>query len=187
MRYFLTFAVAALLALTATGSGKTGVAYADVDTSLRGSYDQLVIGALGINAPVNVRNVGDDGQMGEPAGKDDVVRYDFPTFPWVGGYPGSGGTTVVAGHVDYHPHFEAVFWTLRQATPGMQIDYYRGDGAVVSYVVDWLRSIGGDDNFADYLTASDPETIVLVSCEGSFDPTTRHYNNRTMVHGVRIA
>ena len=69
MRYFLTFAVAALLALTATGSGKTGVAYADVDTSLRGSYDQLVIGALGINAPVNVRNVGDDGQMGEPAGK----------------------------------------------------------------------------------------------------------------------
>jgi hypothetical protein len=146
-RLFAILALAGLVVIAALVAPKPGGTLADyVDTSLHGSGDTLVIAGLGINAPVNTRNVGDDGRMGDPAGKDDVVRYDFPTIPELGGYPGIGGTTVLAGHVDYHPNFTAVFWTLRQATVGMKIDYYRGDGVLVTYAIDWISSSTGDDD-----------------------------------------
>jgi len=57
----------------------------------------------------------------------------------------------------------------------------------VKYVVDWVSTSAGDDDISQYLVATDPEGMVLISCEGSFDPATRHYNNRTMVHAVRVA
>ena len=187
MRYLAILAAAALLCIGAFASRGTSPANAVVDTALYGSSDYFVISSLGINAPVNVRNVAEDGRMGDPAGKDDVVRYDFPSFPGLGGYPGAGGTTVIAGHVDYHPHYEAVFWTLRQAAVGTRIDYYRSDGVMVSYSVDWIGSLTGDDDISQYVGWTDPEMMVLISCEGTFDASTRHYNNRTIVHAVRIA
>ncbi len=54
--------------------------------------------------------------MGDPNDWRTWVRYDFPNNPGFGGYPGSGGTTVLAGHVDYHDcgsgtPCAAVFWT----------------------------------------------------------------------------
>jgi sortase (surface protein transpeptidase) len=125
--------------------------------------------------------------MGDPLGKDDVVRYEFPMLPDLGGYPGNGGTTVLAGHVDYRPNFQAVFWTLRQAQVGTRIDYYRGDGYLISYVVDWIATVGGEDDVAQYFPASGPESIVLISCEGTFNAATREYDRRTMVHAVRVS
>jgi len=187
-RLCASFVLATLLAIVSLVLPRPSRTLAEyVDTSLYGSGDTLVIAGLGINAPVNTRNVGDDGKMGDPAGKDDVVRYDFPTMPELGGYPGMGGTTVLAGHVDYHPNFTAVFWTLRQATVGMQIDYYRSDGVWVSYAIDWISSSSGDGDIAEYLVSTSPESMVLISCEGTFDPSTLHYNNRTLVHATRIS
>jgi len=94
VRYLIAFFVAAALSIGAAGAGPAPV-HADVDTNLYGTGDELVIPGLSIDAPVNTRNVGEDGKMGDPAGKDDVVRYDFPSFPGLGGYPGSGGTAVI--------------------------------------------------------------------------------------------
>ena len=187
-RLFATFALAGLVAILSLVVPRPSVTLADyVDTSLHGSGDTLVIAGLGINAPVNTRNVGEDGRMGDPGGKDDVVRYDFPTFPDLGGYPGIGGTAILSGHVDYHPNFTAVFWTLRQATVGMRIDYYRGDGVVVSYAIDWISSSSGDEDIGQYLVSTSPESMVLITCEGTFDPSTLHYNKRTLVHATRIS
>jgi LPXTG-site transpeptidase (sortase) family protein len=188
MRYLLSIVAAGAFAFMAFVGNPIHTTYADsVDTALYGTSDTLVISSLGINAPVNTRNVGEDGTMGDPLGKDDVVRYDFPAFPGLGGYPGNGGTTVVAGHVDYHPNFQAVFWTLRDAQVGTRIDYYRFDGTVVSYAVDWIDKVGGDDDVGQYMVSSSPESMLLITCDGVFDPSTRHYNNRSMVHAVRIS
>ncbi len=188
MRYVITLVAAGVFAIMGLVANPIHTTFADdVDTALYGSNDTLVIQSLGINAPVNTRNVAADGTMGDPLGKDDVVRYDFPVFPGLGGYPGNGGTTVIAGHVDYHPNFEAVFWTLRQAAAGTQIDYYRGDGTVVSYQVDWTGTVGGDDDIGQYMVSTSPESMVLITCDGTFDPATRHYNNRSIVHAVRIS
>ena len=85
-------------------------------------------GTATINAPVNLRYVGADGSMGDPQADCDVVRYDFSLFPGLGGTPGKGGTTVIAAHVDYHPHYEAVFWNVRNLNQGDEVDYYTADG-----------------------------------------------------------
>jgi hypothetical protein len=179
---------ALLVAFIAAGTvpGRTATAE-EIDTQLYGSNDTFVIESLGIKAPVNVRKVGADGRMGDPYGKDDVVRYEFPTMPGLGGYPGNGGTAVVAGHVDYRPNFEAVFWTLRQAKVGTQIDYYRGDGYRISYVVDYITTVGGNDDVSQFFPATGTEAIVMISCEGSFNPATREYDRRTLVHAVRVS
>ena len=187
-RFIAIFALTGLVAIVSLVAPRPGRTLADhIDTSLHGSGDTLVIASLGINAPVNTRNVGEDGRMGDPGGKDDVVRYDFPTIPELGGYPGIAGTTVLSGHVDYHPNFTAVFWTLRQATVGMQIDYYRSDGVLVTYAIDWISSSTGDDDIGQYLVSTSPESMVLITCEGTFDPSTLHYSNRTLVHATRIS
>ena len=187
-RFIAIFALTGLVAIVSLVAPKPDRTLADhIDTSLHGSGDTLVIASLGINAPVNTRNVGEDGRMGDPGGKDDVVRYDFPTIPELGGYPGIAGTTVLSGHVDYHPNFTAVFWTLRQATVGMQIDYYRSDGVLVTYAIDWISSSTGDDDIGQYLVSTSPESMVLITCEGTFDPSTLHYSNRTLVHATRIS
>ncbi|HLF77200.1 MAG TPA: class F sortase, partial [Dehalococcoidia bacterium] len=174
-----------LTAAAATGLGvRTSLAE---EAGIQGTNDRFVVTSLGIDAPVNLRIVGPDGSMGDPAGKDDVVRYDFSSIAGLGGTPGLGGTVVVAGHVDYRPNLLAVFWPLRSAEVGTRIDYYRGDGAVVSYVVDWIAKVAGDQDVAEYFVSSSPESMVLISCEGTFDASTRHYDSRTFVHAVRLS
>ena len=83
-----------------------------------------------------------NGQLGDPTNDCDVVRYDFKLFPGYGGYPGDGGATVLAGHVDYSLAHEGgtgavigvgQYWkTMKQ---GDQIQYQRGDGKVITYTV----------------------------------------------------
>ena len=94
---------------------------------------------------MNVRDVGPDGKMGDPAGPWDVVRYEFPYpgFENYGGYPGEGKTTVIAGHVDYRPNIMAVFWDVRKAQAGDVIEYLRGDGITLRYKVDYTEQIVG--------------------------------------------
>ena len=53
---------------------------------------RMVIPRIGVNAPVNVRVLGADGNMGNPNGKDDVIWYDFSAFGGMGGFPGNSAT-----------------------------------------------------------------------------------------------
>ena len=181
--------------ITALGSDgvwrSTGVAGFTADCAaqaalgerLYGSNDRLVFSRLGIEAPVNVREVANDGVMGNPAGAWDVVRYNFPWFD--GGYPGDGGTAVVAGHVDFRPNIMAVFWELRRARPGDVIDYYRGDGVRVRYSVDWVQQVDSGFDVNALLSHTSAERLVLITCDGSFNPVTREYDLRFLLVASR--
>ena len=157
---------------------------ANVDIDLHDTGDTLVYKRLNITAPVNVRQVGPDGAMLNPEGKDDVVRYDFSAFSGLGGYPGNGGTTVLAGHLDYRPYYQAVFYPLSKAARGDVIEYYRGDGVVKTYVVDWVSSIPFDQSLNEYIVSTNPETMVLITCDGTFDSTGGGYNKRAIVYAI---
>jgi LPXTG-site transpeptidase (sortase) family protein len=140
-----------------------------------------------------VRDVGPDGQLGDPAGAYDVVRYDFKLFPGMGGYPGSGGTTVIAGHVDYHTGgpshpgpISAVFWNIRQLGAGDEIDYTRSDGKMVRYRVDWAQRVGTDTDWNSLMTGTSPEGMLLITCDGTFDASAHEYSNRFAAHATII-
>ncbi len=148
--------------------------------------DTLVYKRLNINAPVNERKVGYDGVMGVPEGKDDVVLYDFSAYRNIGGTPGHG-TSIIAGHLDYHPNFEAVFWNLAKAQPGDVIDYYGGDGSHLSFQVAWVSLIPSDEPLNQYFVSTDPATLMLITCEGNFDRTVGNYDKRALVYAIEIA
>jgi len=147
--------------------------------------DRMVIKRLGIDAKVHQSTVGPSGQMGDPDGPYDVVWYDFSNFPGTGGYPGKGGNAVFAGHVDYHPNIQAVFWTLRNAQAGDVIDYYTADGAHLTYTVQWRKDAGPNDDFVTYVSQTGGDVMTLITCDGVFNPATRHYDQRSVVRAVR--
>jgi len=142
---------------------------------------------LGVDGPVHTSVVGGDGSMGNPDGKDDIVWYDFSAFPGLGGYPGMGGNAVFAGHVDYHPHYLAVFWYLRDAVPGDIIDYYTAGGAHLQYRVQWNINAAPDADFSQYVVQTGEDIMTLITCDGVFDPSTGHYDHRTVIRAKRVS
>lgn len=157
-----------------------------VRTDLYGSADRLVAQRLGINAPVNVRDVGYDGVMGDPSGPEDVVRYNFQIWPGYGGYPGVGGTTIMAGHVDYRNYGLAVFAPLRNVQMGDIFEYYHADGSVVRYQVDWFADLPPDYDWNSLSVSTSPETLVLITCNGTFNAATHEYDQRRAVHASKM-
>ena len=148
---------------------------------------RMKIPSIGVDAPVNVRVIGADGQMGVPNGKDDVIWYDFANWAGMGGYPGSGGNAVFSGHVDYHPHYEAVFWDLHLVGPGDTIEVDLPDGSAISYAVQWSQQIGPEENFGTYAAQTGQETITIITCQGTFNSATHQYDHRLVVRGVRVS
>jgi LPXTG-site transpeptidase (sortase) family protein len=167
---------------TGGGSGSVGTG----SGSLRASSDRLIMPRLGINAPVNYRTVGTNGQLGDPAGPYDVVWYDFSNFSSFGGYPGDGGNAVLAGHVDYRTVGAAVFYQLRNVSVGDVIQYRRGDGQMITYSVTYVADILPGANWDPIVARGSGDAITLITCNGTFDYTTREYSHRRVVKGVRI-
>ncbi len=155
-----------------------------VDTDLHHTGDTVIYPALGISAAVDIRKVGPDGSMLTPEGKDDIVRYDFSDFPNLGGYAGNGGTTVLAGHLDYKPYYPAVFYTLAKAQPGDVIEYHRADGLVKKYTVSWAASVPFEQSLNPYLASTSPESLVMITCDGTFDESVGGYTNRAIVYAI---
>ncbi len=156
-----------------------------VNSVLYSSTDRLVVARLGINAPVNVRDVGQGGELGVPGGAYDVVRYNFGDFTGLGGYPGQGGVTMIGGHVDYYSVGLAVFAPLRQAQSGDTVQYVLGDGTTVTYVIDWISDLPFNADLSGYLGRKGNDELILITCAGTFDSAVRRYDLRRLVHAVR--
>ncbi|HEY7268193.1 MAG TPA: class F sortase [Dehalococcoidia bacterium] len=152
------------------------------------SGDEMVITRLGIDGYISSSYVDPgNGQMGDPGGPYDILWYDFSGFDGLGGAPGAGGNAVFAGHVDYHPHIEAIFWTLRQAAAGDIIDYYKANGQHLQYQVQWNIDAQPDADFTDYVAQTGQDIMTIITCDGVFNPDTRHYDHRSVVRAVRIS
>ena len=150
-----------------------------------GSNDRLMIKRLGINAPVNIRTVGMDGILGNPLGANDVVLYDFSGVPGgLGGYPGQGGNTVIAGHVDYICCL-AVFAPLRNVKEGDLIDYITGDGSRYTYSVQWFADYPEDSDWNSVVTGGN-DVLTLFTCNGTFNSAVHSYDHRRVVRAIRV-
>ena len=170
-------------------TSEVGSFVADCTTSseLYGSADRLLIPRLGIDAPVNVRDVGLNGVLGNPAGPTDVVRYNFAIFPGLGGYPGDGGNTTIAGHVDYYSYGLAVFAPLRYVQVGDVVEYRRGDGVTVTYSVQWYADYAPSDDWGSLVATTAEDSLTLVTCNGVFNSSAREYSHRRVVRAVRVS
>jgi len=164
-----------------------------------GANDRIVIGDASVDAPITLRPVPvTGGELPSPEGPDDVVFYDFAGFEGLGGYPGSGGTLVLSGHVDYGggycdngtepPPCTAVFWDLTQLDEGDVIELHLENG-IHRYRVTSSDNIGATEQEkwdSVWRSAEEGERIALITCGGDFNRETHEYDSRHVVYGERI-
>ncbi len=136
----------------------------------------MTIPVINVNAPIEV--VGWDEQgltMALPSSGSSIAWFNASSLP------GTFGNAIMAGHVDYIRDV-AVFWNLNKLVPGDYVNVFTKDGSQFIYAVD--TSTWYDDKAApvDQIFAWSEEPIVtLITCGGTFDPSTRNYDKRLVV------
>lgn len=158
------------------------------------TYGRIRIDAIGVDAPIGVRVVGDDGAMPDPTGPSDVVWYDFQNMPGFGGLPGNGNNAIFAAHVDRAAYLDyagvnyigpGVFYSLGDLSSGDIIELDIG-GETLYYMVAWAQDVSIEADWGDFMTSDvDYDSITLITCGGEFDAETHGYTKRTLVRATR--
>ena len=154
--------------------------------AIEGTSWSLSIPAIGVNASVYSRTIGDNGQMGDPSGPWQVIWYDFGANGWsgLGGVPGApGANAVFAGHVDYISVGPAVLYSIGKMQP-RDLVTVNTDAGPITYSIQWSQWAAPDEDFTNFVTQTGQESITLVTCVGAF--SGGHYSNRLIVRGVRV-
>ncbi len=141
----------------------------------------LAIPRFGVDAPIVVLSVDDNGVMETPDGPLNVAWYDFSSRP------GFGSNAVFSGHVDYYNYGAAVFWNLKDLEPGDVIEVRLQDGTVYEYGVFRRDQYKASDAPIQEIVGRTPnEIITLITCGGSFDPSVGQYDDRVVVRAERL-
>jgi LPXTG-site transpeptidase (sortase) family protein len=123
----------------------------------------------------------------QPDGSAEVPA-DYALAGWYreGGRPGVIGPTIVLGHVD-STDGPAVFYRLRDLTPGDVVEVTTADGTVATYSVDRVEQVSKDEfPTFEVFGATQDDVLRLVTCAGEFDRGARSYQDNLVVHGSRI-
>jgi len=139
---------------------------------------RLVIPRIGVEAPLEERGLDSNRVMQAPTGREVVSWYSFEPLP------NAGGNIFLAGHLQLGGS-PGVFWNLQNVRAGDRVVISAG-GADFYYAV-----IGEElETKADSLHAViDPvatETVTLMTCAGTYVPSTGDYTDRLIVRAVRI-
>lgn len=138
---------------------------------------ELYLPDLGIDAAIETIGVV-DGVMGTPSEPLDVGWYgDFAR-------PGDGNTVVMSGHVDWYTIGAAVFYTLRDAAPGMIFYVLAGDGAAATYECVDAYPLPATASAGNIIRGSEVDSLALITCTGSF--ADGEYDQRQIVYAERI-
>ena len=175
-------AVGTALPTVVPSTGPTPTPAAQGDPRLAAlDITRLVVPKIGINAPIVVLGILPDGTMDSPKGPTEVAWYTFSSKP------GQVGNVVLAGHLDYINYGAAVFYRLRDLRPGDELRVVLSDGTEVKYSVQTVAEYEEETApIADIVGRTPNEAITLITCAGSFDRSSLHYNKRLVVRGARV-
>lgn len=140
---------------------------------------RLDIPGLDVRAPVVARGL-------DPQGAIDPPPYDRPgTVGWyaAGAKPGAAGAALLVGHADTETR-PAVFHRIAALKPGATVRVLRDDGRVAEFTVDSVRVLTRDRFDAHQAYGahhSGRAELRLITCGGTFDPTTHAYPANVIV------
>jgi len=154
-------------------SGITGNFMAGASAPVR-----VVISAIGVDAPVERVDVGDDGML-QPPSLSEAARVGWYRR---GPTPGERGNAVLVGHVDTAATGPAVFYELGRLKPGDGVTVARQDGSAATFRVDSVQLFDKTSFPAGqvYGPAGDAR-LQLVTCGGTFDREREGYLGNTVV------
>jgi LPXTG-site transpeptidase (sortase) family protein len=137
---------------------------------------RLQIPAIGVNA--HVEQVGNkaDGSMGTPQTFGDVAWYE------PGSEPGAPGNAVIDGHVDNALTTAGVFEHLSQVSLGETILVSDASGKTLTYTVTETEESPATSTLAaSIFTTTGPSQLVLITCDGTWVPSARSFDQRFVV------
>lgn len=141
---------------------------------------RIVIPSIGVDAPVSIKGIAEDGAMQPPDGPDEVAWYSFTARP------GAGGNAVFSAHVDYHDYGPAVFARLRDLEKGDSVEVRLTDGTSYVYKVSLSLVYEADSAPSQEIVGpTTREVVTLITCAGVFDEATGGYNERLVVRADR--
>lgn len=136
---------------------------------------KLLIPSIGVSTLV--------GSLGLQANGQVMVPSTVHTVGWyrLGPTPGQVGASVILGHVDSYVG-PGVFFNLKNLKSGARISVVLANGAIINFqvvkVVEYSKS-----DFPDRLvyTSQGARELNLVTCGGTFDHSTGHYESNIVV------
>lgn len=149
----------------------TGAAPKNVGVPVR-----VIIPSIGVDATVEQVGVDADGAMATPED------------PWNTGWyapgvrPGQPGNAAIAGHVDYHGIGPVVFWDLNKLTTGAEVLVVTDAGQTLRFTVRGSEYYTPDNApLLDIFGPANTVNLNLITCGGTFNPATRHYDQRLVL------
>lgn len=135
-----------------------------------------MVPGLKVDAPITQVGVDSQGQLEVPNDGDVVGWYRWSAAP------GKPGNTVLAGHVDTRADGPGALFDLGHVKAGDRVRLQLSDGSARDYEVTSLQTyrkqeLPGDDVFA----RQGPSQLVVVTCGGSFNRSTRSYDSNVVV------
>ena len=139
----------------------------------------IQISDLELDNPVRAVGVEEDGQLEVPD-ETEVGWYQY------GSAPGLPGATVLAAHVSWNRKI-GPFHQLGNLEPGAQVDVVADDGSTRVYEVVERTIYDKDELPRDRIwTTTGDETLVLITCGGSYNPEIRRYRQNIVVYAVPV-
>ena len=140
----------------------------------------ITIDDIELWGPVRAVGLEPDGQLEIPD-ETEIGWYRY------GSSPGRAGATVLAAHVSWNDTI-GPFFELGSLEPGARVDVRLEDDTVRTYEV-VERTMYDKDSLPReriWRTTGD-ETLVLITCGGSFNPEIRRYRQNIVVYAVPVA
>jgi sortase (surface protein transpeptidase) len=137
--------------------------------------ERIRIPVIGVNSRLQELGRNSDGTV--------EVPQDWNVAGWFGGgaRPGQRGPAVILGHVDSRSG-PAVFYRLRELTPGDKILIDQRDGRTAAFTVDRTeRRPKTRFPTTDVYFPTLRPVLRLVTCGGSFDASSGHYRDNVIV------
>lgn len=158
---------------------------------------RIRIPKFGVDAPVIVLGLDNNNVMESPDDPCDVAWYDFTARP------GFGSNAVFSGHVDwynigsggcanYRPGGSggpgpAIFYNLKDLEQGDIVEVQLEDGTVYRYRVASRQQIRPENaDIPAIVGPTERDVVTLITCGGTFNRETRHYDQRVIVRAERI-
>lgn len=139
----------------------------------------ITIDDIELWGPIRAVGLEDDGEMEVPD-ETEVGWYDR------GAAPGEEGATVLAAHVTWNDTI-GPFFKLGDLEPGAEVRVRLADGSARIYEV-VERAMYPKDGLPNWriFRRTGPESLVLITCGGSFNPNINRYRDNIVVYAVPV-
>jgi hypothetical protein len=139
---------------------------------------RLRLSTLGVDAPVQPVLTGPDRQLGVPESPSVVGWWS------AGAAPGSRhGTVVLDGHVDTRSAGPGALFRVADLRPGDPIEV-TSTHSTTRYRIAAVRSYPKASLPADLFDRTGHPRLVLITCGGSFNDSTREYDDNIVAYAV---